>query len=61
MSNSGDRLHLYRIHFLERVIENARGIDGLEAKVFIVEVADEEGFGREGIRLDIHVCSCHTP
>ena len=55
VGDGGDGLHLDRVHLLERVVEHAGGVDGLEAKVLVVEVADEEALGREGVRLHVHV------
>lgn len=55
MGNGSDTLHLDGVHLLERVVQDTGGIDGLEAQVLVVEVADEQGLGCEGIGLDIDV------
>ena len=47
--------HLDVVHLLEQVVEDSGGIDDLPAHIAIVEVADEEGFGREGVGLYIDV------
>ena len=41
------------------MIQNAGRIDDLEPHVLIVQMTHEEGFGRESIRLHIHVCVRH--
>lgn len=51
----GDALHLDVVHLLERVVEDAGGVDDLPAHVAVVEVADEEGLGRERVRLHVDV------
>ena len=61
VGDGGDGLHLDRVHLLERVVEHAGGVDGLEAEVFVVEVADEEALGREGVRLHVHVGAGDAP
>jgi len=55
MSQGGDALHLNRVHILERVIQDTRGINHLPSEVFIIKVADEKRLGRKGIRLHIHI------
>ena len=55
MRERGDALHLDVVHLLERVVEDSGGIDDLPAHIAIVQVADEERFGREGIGLDVDV------
>ena len=55
MGDGGDGLHLDGVHLLERVIEQAGGVDGLKAKVPVVKMADEETLGRERVRLHVHV------
>ena len=57
MGDGGDGLHLDGIHLLERVVEDSRGVNGLESEVFVVEVADEQALGRERIRLYVDVRS----
>lgn len=48
-------LHLNGVHLLKRVVENTRGIDGLESQVLVVEVTDKQTLGSEGVGLDIDV------
>lgn len=55
MGNGRDGLHLDRVHLFEGVVEDAGGVDGLEAQVLVVKVADVERFGGEGVRLDVDV------
>ena len=55
MSQGGDALHLNRVHILERVVQDTRGINYLPSEVFIVKVANEKRLGRKGIRLHIHI------
>lgn len=57
MRNGSDGLHLDSVHFLERVIEDPGGVDGLEAEVLVVKVSDVEGFRCECVGLDIDVCT----
>ena len=52
-----DSLHLDRIPVLQWVIQDARGVNHLPAKIFEVCVPDIERLGGEGIRLHVHVCS----
>lgn len=57
MRKSSDTLHLDRVHFLERVIEDTRGIDDLPSQVLVVKVADEKRLGRKGVRLYVYICT----
>lgn len=60
VSDSSDGLHLNGVHLLKRVIENTWGIDGLEAEVLVIEVADEQGLGGESVWLNIDIGSGDT-
>ena len=55
MRKSSDTLHLDGVHFLERVVEDPRGIDDLPSQVLVVEVTDKKRLGRERVRLHINV------
>ena len=55
MSDSGDRLHLNGVHLFKRVVQNTGGVDGLETQHLVVEVANEQTLGGEGVRLDVDV------
>ena len=55
MGNSGDRLHFNGVHLLERVVQNSRGINGLETKVLVVEVTNEQTLGGESVGLNIDI------
>jgi len=55
MRESGDTLHLNRVHFLERVIEDTGGIDDLPSQVLVVEVTNEKRLGGKGVRLYVYV------
>ena len=55
MSHGRDTLHLDRVHLLEGVVENSGSINYLPPHVAVVEVSDEEGLGRERVRLDVDV------
>lgn len=37
------------------MIEDARGVDGLEAQVLVIEVADKKALGGEGVGLNIDI------
>ena len=50
-----DGLHLDGVALLEGVVEDAGSVDDLPPQVAVVAVADEEGFGGEGIGLDVCV------
>lgn len=39
------------------MVENTRGVDGLEAEVFVVKVTDEQALGCEGIGLNVDICA----
>ena len=58
MCKSSNALHLDRVHFLERVIEDTGGIDYLPSQVLVVEVTDEKRLGRKGVRLYVYVRTC---
>lgn len=60
MRNSSDGLHLDSVHLLQRMVQNTRSVDSLESKIFVIEVADEQTLGSEGIWLNIDVGSGHT-
>ena len=55
VGDGGDGLHLDGVHLLERVIEETGGVDGLKAKVPVIEMTDEETLGGEGVRLHVDV------
>lgn len=55
MSESSDRLHLDRVHLLKRVVKHTGSVDDLPAEVLVVHVPDEEGFGGEGVGLDVDI------
>lgn len=57
MSQCSDTLHFNGVHLVERVVQDTGGIDDLPSEVLVVEMAHEEGFGGEGVRLNIHICS----
>ncbi len=60
VGNCGDGLHFDSVHFFKWVIENTRGVYGLEAKVFVVEVANKQTLRCERVWLNIDICSCNT-
>ena len=60
MGDGGDGLHFNSVHFLEWMVEDSGGIYGLESKVFVVEMTNEERFGGESVGLNVDVCSGHT-
>jgi hypothetical protein len=55
MGNSANGLMFDGIHLLERVIQNPWGIDCLKSQHFVVEVPNEERFGRERVWLDVDI------
>lgn len=55
MSKGCDRLHFYRVHFVEAMIQNTRGVDNLVPKIFIFSVADVQGLCCEWIGLNLDV------
>ncbi|KAI6759202.1 hypothetical protein HG530_009882 [Fusarium avenaceum] len=55
MGNGGDTLHLDGVHLLKRMVQNTRGVNGLEAEILVVEVTDEQTLCGKGIRLDIDI------
>lgn len=55
MGQGSDGLHLDCVHLFELVVEDARGVDDLEAETVVVGVTDVEGLGGEGVGLDFHV------
>jgi hypothetical protein len=57
MGNCGDGLHLNRVHFLERMVQDSGSVDGLEAQVLVIKVSDEQTLGRKRIRLNVNICS----
>lgn len=57
MSESGNTLHLDRVHLLQRVIQHSRSIDNLPSEVLVVHVTDEERLGGEGVRLNVDIRS----
>jgi len=58
MRKSCDTLHLDRVHFLEWVVEDPRGIDDLPSQVLVVEVTNEKRLGRKRVRLYVYVRTC---
>lgn len=57
MGDGGDGLHLDGVHFLQRVVENTRRINGLESQVLVIEMADKQTLGSESVGLHINVCA----
>ena len=57
MRHCRDTLHLDRVHLLEGVVEDTRGVNYLPSQVLVVQMADEERLGGEGVRLDVDVCA----
>ena len=57
MSESSDRLHLNRVHLLQRVVQDTWGVDDLPSQVLVVHVTDKERFGGERVRLDVDIRS----
>lgn len=55
VSERGDTLHLDRVHLLEGVVEDSRGVDDLPPEVLVVHVPDEERLGGKGVGLDVDV------
>ena len=60
MRDGGYTLHLDRIHLLERMVEDPRGINRLEAEVLVIEVPDVQRLCRECVRLDIDIRPSHS-
>lgn len=58
MCNGGYGLHLNGIHLLQWMIQYSRRVDRLKSQVLVIEVANEQGLCRKGIRLYIDICSC---
>jgi len=57
VSESSDRLHLNRVHLLQRVVQDTWGVDDLPSQVLVVHVTDKERFGGERVRLDVDIRS----
>jgi hypothetical protein len=44
-----DRLHLNRVHLLERVVEHTGRVDDLPSEVLVVHVTNEQRLGGESV------------
>lgn len=55
VGQGSDRLHFDCVHFLELVVQDARGVDYLETQVVELGVADVQSLGGEGVGLDLDV------
>ncbi len=55
MSEGSDRLHFDGVHFIEAVVQDTRGVDDLVSEIFVFGMADVQGLGCKGIRLDLDV------
>jgi hypothetical protein len=55
MGQSSDGLHLNGVHVVNGMVQNTGRINHLPADVAVVHVANEEGLGGEGVRLNIDV------